>query len=111
MPKTLTAVLALLTMHFVADFVFQSDWMATNKSKNIKALLAHTSTYAVCFWFVGIKFVLITFVLHTLVDAITSQITSRLWAQKKVHLFFVTIGFDQLLHAYQLILTWWYLYR
>lgn len=106
----LPVVLFLILVHFVADFVLQSDWMAVNKSKSWKALLAHTAIYSACFLFVGWKFALITFVLHTLTDAVTSRITSYLWQEQERHWFFVVIGADQLIHYWTLILTFDYLY-
>ena len=42
-------LLALLTTHFVADFVLQSDWMVQNKSKRWGALAAHVSVYTLAF--------------------------------------------------------------
>lgn len=64
----------------------------------------------------------ITFAAHFITDAVTSRITSKLWFFQPYgesnmwrykggnrHWFFVVIGFDQLLHAYQLILTWQWL--
>ena len=105
-------ILWLLTLHFIADFVFQSDWMAVNKSKSWKALLAHTAVYSSFFilatW--SWQFVLLTFVLHTLTDAVTSRITSYLWQKQERHWFFVVIGADQLIHYWTLILTFRYLF-
>jgi hypothetical protein len=107
--NTVLALLVLLTTHFIADFPLQNDWMALNKSKRMGALLCHTLIYSMCFFYCGISFMLVTFLLHTLTDFITSRINSKLWLAEKRHWFFVCIGFDQLLHAYQLLLTWEYL--
>jgi hypothetical protein len=107
-------LLMLLTVHFIADFVLQTDWQAQNKSKNWAALFLHVSVYSIAFfplalWLLDVErgtlFVLVTFVLHFFTDAITSRINSRLWAAKRVHGFFVGIGADQLSHAYALALT------
>lgn len=108
-------ILGLLTTHFVADFVLQSDWMAQNKSKRWDALALHVAVYTLAFLPVtfyalgntpaGAQFLAATFALHFATDAITSRINSRLWAQKRVHAFFVGIGADQLSHAYALLLT------
>jgi nitrate/nitrite transporter NarK len=132
---TVGTVLSLLAVHFVADFVLQSDWMASNKSKRWDALTLHTSIYALCFLWWGLPFIWITFVAHTAQDWLTSRINSRfwffemqpgIWAQAeyavpkhgrtivnpwtpiegKRHWFFVGIGADQLLHFVQLVLTW-----
>lgn len=54
-------------------------------------------------------FPIITFITHWLIDYVTSRINSKLWQAKKTHLFFVSIGFDQLLHYTQLILTFYFL--
>jgi hypothetical protein len=49
---------------------------------------------------------MITFVCHTVTDYITSRINSRLWLAQRVHDFFVSIGFDQVLHYTQLYITY-----
>lgn len=113
-------LLVLLSIHFVADFVLQTDWQAQNKSKNWNALFRHVWVYAVCFapfaiWHWGLSdwrgpsFVAITFLLHFWTDAITSRINARLRAEKRVHAFFVGVGADQLSHAYALAWTVWLL--
>ncbi len=128
------AVLIILLIHWIADFVLQNDDMAQGKSKNNAWLLAHTCLYSFVWIIAGgvvivtkmtlanqkycdkncahfdapkvFLFALITLIFHTVQDYITSRINSRLWAEKKVHLFFVSIGFDQLLHFIQLIVTY-----
>jgi hypothetical protein len=104
-------LLRLLTVHFMADFVFQTDWMALNKSKRFDALFVHTSAYGLSFILWGWRFALLTFVLHTMQDAITSRMTAALWQRGARHWFFVIIGLDQLLHAYALAFAWWVLLR
>lgn len=99
------AVIALLGVHFIADFVLQSDWMATNKSRRWDALALHVAVYAACFAWMGWRFVAVTFAAHFVTDAVTSRITSRLWVAGSRHWFFVVVGLDQWLHATQLILT------
>jgi hypothetical protein len=54
-------------------------------------------------------FWLITFVCHTITDYFTSRLNSRLWAKGDVHNFFVSIGFDQVLHYVQLFTTYYLL--
>jgi len=106
----MTTMLLLLTIHFIADFVLQSDWMAINKSKSWQALFAHTTAYSLMFVpFFGIYFALVTLLTHTAQDYITSRITSRLWQANQRHWFFVAIGADQLLHYFTLAATVWLL--
>jgi len=40
---------ALLVTHFVADWIFQSQWEANNKSKNLWALIHHCGIYTLLF--------------------------------------------------------------
>jgi hypothetical protein len=102
--------LGLIILHFFGDFVFQTDWQAKNKSKNLRALLSHTTVYSLCYLFpLGWKFVLVTFITHTLTDAVTSRMTAHLWAKGHVHNFFVVIGADQVIHYFTLAITFWYL--
>lgn len=113
-------IIAILFIHWIADFVLQTEWQAQNKSKEWLPLLAHTSVYSLC-WIpfiliVGnndllnnLLFVFITWVSHTITDYFTSRINAYLWRKQKVHDFFVSVGFDQFLHYTQLILTYYYL--
>ena len=95
---SLTTILILVFMHFVADFMLQNDYMAHNKSSNSWILSLHVGIYAVPFLIFGWQFALFNFVAHWITDFITSRITKKLWAMEESHWFFVVIGFDQALH-------------
>lgn len=95
--------LILLTLHFIGDFLFQTDWMAINKSKRWDALSLHVLVYSLVFSYYGIAFVALVAATHFLTDAVTSRITSRLWQANQRHWFFVVIGADQLLHYATLV--------
>lgn len=106
-------LLAILLIHWFADFVLQTDKQAKGKSKNWSDLLSHTLTYSVC-WLVMLLFLPLqetlafigtTFICHTITDYFTSRLNSKLWAGQKVHYFFVSVGFDQILHYVQLLIT------
>jgi len=109
-------IIWIMFAHWAGDFVLQSGWMATNKSKNLKALFLHAATYTTTIialisviFSLEIKsillFGLLNGVMHFGIDGITSRITSHLWQKKSVHYFFVMIGFDQFLHFTALCLT------
>ena len=93
--------------------------MAKGKSKNNFDLLSHTTVYSFLWYYpMGIMlksfflpfiFVVITLIIHTLTDYFTSRLNSRLWAKGDVHNFFVSVGFDQVLHYVQLFLTYYFL--
>jgi hypothetical protein len=101
--------LFLLIAHFFGDFVLQDDWMALNKSKDLKPLLAHVGVYTLTIavfvlgyiWTVVgynfmdvmtiltipelglvnkiVGFLFLTFGSHLLVDAVTSRVNAQLW--------------------------------
>lgn len=98
-------LLAIVWLHFVADFILQSDQMAQNKSKSNYWLSVHIAAYTLPFLLLGLKFALVNGAIHWLVDWCTSRINSRLWAEKKVHAFFVGVGCDQAIHMTTLMLT------
>ena len=104
----ISTVLVVLTIHFIADFLLQSHWMAVNKSKQLRPLLIHVGVYSLTlfcvFW--DPKWVLINGAAHLAVDAITSRVVSRLFAKKDYHWGFAVIGLDQLLHTSILLGTW-----
>jgi len=125
----LIEIFSILTIHWFADFVLQTDKQAKGKSKNWNDLLSHTFIYSSFWYAIGVglvignfsfeywnynefdltKFVIITFIFHTITDYFTSRLNSKLWENGKIHNFFVSIGFDQLLHYIQLFLTYWIL--
>lgn len=130
---TIILIMQIIFIHWVADFICQSDWMALNKSSSMNALLAHTGVYSLC-WFVlhftgltnhqVVLFVLITFVIHTTQDFLTSRV-NKLLIPKREYLagsdeyfrykpgsvwayFWIGVGFDQILHYGQLIFTYYF---
>jgi len=125
----LITIFVVLLTHWVADFILQTDKQAKGKSKNWSHLLQHTSTYSIAWIFVSclligyinktqttqwyvihaLLFGLITFICHTLTDYFTSRLDAKLWAKGDTHTFFVSIGFDQVLHYVQLFLTLYFL--
>jgi hypothetical protein len=116
-------VLSFIVWHWFADFVMQDGDDAKNKSHDRLALIRHTTTYSllwlpiiVLLGWNGIIFVGITFIFHTLTDYFTSKHTSKQHAignfggiAPRGMDFFVTIGFDQVLHYVQLFSTYYLL--
>lgn len=122
----ISAIIFILITHWIADFVFQTNYLAQNKSKSSFVLLAHCVIYSLLFipfslyYFeitTAIWFLVITCFLHFYVDYNTSRITSRLQAQGRLGSdtvpnfgMFSIIGLDQLLHYVFLIGTFNFLY-
>lgn len=110
----LAAFLYVLAVHYIADFLCQTSWMARRKATCTWALTVHVGVYTTVLlcgslivfepWF-AIVFAGINGVVHGWVDAITSKVTA--WAHARGHerTFFNVIGFDQLLHQATLAIT------
>ena len=109
----------LLFVHWVADFVFQDEEWALNKSTSWNALMEHTSVYAgvLCIafipilWTSAIYFAAVNFIWHTTIDFITSKIVKKRFENKYLGGSipnlgaFTIIGFDQVLHYIILFAT------
>lgn len=102
---TLQLLLFIVWLHFVGDFIIQTDKMALNKSKSWFWLLAHAVTYGLPLFLVGWKWAILNAAAHFAVDAVTSRINSKLWAAGQRHWFFVCVGFDQAIHMSVLFWT------
>jgi membrane-bound acyltransferase YfiQ involved in biofilm formation len=130
---SLIEIFSIIIIHWFADFVLQTRKQAQGKSKNWNDLLAHTFTYSLCWYLIlfcfavcrnhfngpskedlgwstwMLLFPFITFIAHTATDYFTSRLNSKLWVKGDVHNFFVSVGFDQVLHYIQLFLTYYLL--
>lgn len=117
MIEALIAILCLIWIffcHTIADFVFQTRWMAENKSSSLKALAIHVLEYTTVM-FVGLIFpfglvhaalyAIINGVLHFLTDFVTSRISSYAYKNGDMKLFWGTIGFDQFIHISCMLIT------
>lgn len=137
MEINLLVVLAIIIIHWFADFLMQDEKWALGKSKNWSDLLSHTVTYSLVWLVIGIiceftrmcltlevtkfnylpilYFSLITFIAHTITDYFTSRIVSKKFANQQygspIPNFggFTIIGIDQVLHYAQLFLTYYFL--
>lgn len=125
-------LILIFFIHFVADFMLQTDKMAKGKSSSNRWLTYHILAYSTVLLIVfGPWYALANGLCHWSTDYITSRLSSRQWAKAAsyqkvladpeahplakevaamnnvhhVHWFFVVIGFDQFLHAAMLIIT------
>jgi hypothetical protein len=104
----------LLLVHWIADFVLQTNEQATTKSSSIEALCKHTVTYSAVWvmalaligggW-MSVVFGLITFITHTTQDYFTSRWVKHYFDKRNYHNGFVVIGLDQILHYIQIVVT------
>lgn len=102
-------IIALIWIHFVADFMFQTDKIAIAKSSSNRALALHVGIYTLPFFYFGWLFALVNCVLHFATDWCTSRATTYLWKKGDRHNFFVVIGLDQAIHMTCLLVTYWFL--
>lgn len=119
-------IIKILIVHWIADFVLQDEEWALKKHNDVHILTMHVMTYTV-FWAIYlilvqstatqvIYFCTITGVFHFCTDYVTSKITH---AQAEARHFgspipnfglFTVVGFDQILHYIQLLLTYQFVY-
>jgi hypothetical protein len=114
-------LIIIFVIHFIADFIFQSHEMSIKKSKSLLWLSYHVFVYTfvtIIGWLVFspelitiLHILLTTFITHWVTDFFTSKWSSYLYSKNSIHNFFVVIGFDQLIHATTLILTYNYLIK
>jgi hypothetical protein len=117
-----TQLVLLVWLHFIGDFILQSDNVAKQKSKSNLTLLLHIAQYSLPFftlaifndWFgltanQAVTFIYVNAALHFITDYVSSRLTSYFWQKEDRHNFFVVIGADQAIHMTCLIGTYLYL--
>lgn len=112
---SLSNILLILLIHFLADFALQTDKQAKEKSFNKQQLLYHVATYSAV-WFVAswamlgffaaILFTVVTFSTHYWIDYHSSRINKPFFKAGNYHDGFVVVGADQLVHYVQLFATY-----
>lgn len=108
-------IIFILLIHFLADFGLQTHEQATKKSYSFKFLCYHTGVYSIIWflasfvifnnWTFALLFAIITFICHTITDMWSSRISSKFFKANDFHNGFVVVGFDQILHYIQLLIT------
>jgi hypothetical protein len=120
-------LICLFVVHFIADFICQPREMGKKKSYEPLWLLGHLAIQFVFFLFFGWKFALANAVIHGVIDwniwrlyklSVVKRHPQLNWNDKyqqgawkywEDHLFYTTIGLDQMLHGITLIVLWRYL--
>lgn len=113
---SISTVLYIILIHFLADFALQTHDQASKKSTSNVWLTYHVSTYSFV-WLIAaymlfesiklsISFAIITFLTHYLVDYFTSRIGKPFWEKNDYHNGFVVVGADQVVHYICLFATY-----
>lgn len=104
-------IILIIWLHYVGDFLLQTDWMALNKSHNMMALSCHCMFYAIPFLVLNPEYALLMGLLHFPVDFVTSKICFHLYSLNKRGLFFKVIGLDQAIHLTVLLTVLFIFYK
>lgn len=106
---TLFELSAILFVHFVADFMAQTDYMAKGKSSSNRVLGLHILIYSIFLIPFGVAYAIVNGALHFVTDYISSRASKRQWEKGDTHNFFVIVGFDQFIHVICLVWTYQFL--
>jgi hypothetical protein len=113
----ISVIIFIMLIHFLADFGLQTHEQSQKKSISDKFLFYHVGVYSIV-WFLAlcgypdttligvVNFTMVSFVSHFVTDWATSRIGKPFWEKQDFHNGFVVVGFDQLLHYIQLLITW-----
>ena len=102
-------IILIVWMHAIGDFVFQTRYIARNKSTSHWVLAAHCVLYMIPLFFISWQFAIINGILHYPVDYGSSQLTTYYHKKENENMFFNVIGIDQAVHFTILFLTYWFL--
>jgi len=75
----INTIIYILIAHFIGDFIFQSNYMALNKSSSNKVLFLHILTYSIPLLVLNVYWAILNSLLHFIVDYVTSRVNKRLW--------------------------------
>jgi len=119
---TLTAIVFLLTTHYIGDYLLQTRKQANNKHNNLMYLGQHAGTYTLVLFIMLLLGNYFNFasqlefgniliyagmngLLHFTTDYYTSSAVKKAWEAGREYKTFAIMGLDQLLHIVGLIAT------
>ena len=95
--EIITIILGLITAHLLGDYVFQSQYIADSKKKDIYHLTVHCWLYTACFWCVlalvnklSLGVILFIFISHMIIDYSKCKFGHKIGAK--------AYAIDQILH-------------
>lgn len=103
-------LILIMVMHWMSDFLLQTDKMAINKSTSVKWLSIHAGVYTLPWFLFGWQFALINGIAHWLIDFFTSKWSSYYMKKGQIGNQFNVIGLDQAIHMTILIGTYFWLF-
>ena len=86
-------------------FIYSMIWLVLLSFYGLFIAHDHTLEVPLYVLLVPILFALITFIIHTITDYITSREVHKYFDKKDTHNGFIIIGLDQILHYVQIYLT------
>lgn len=109
-------------LHWLGDFVFQSDELSITKHKNFTQLIKHSIIYTLPFLYAGIfiyatnmfniklfdlsLFLFLTFLLHLIIDYFVSKSGYNQFEKTKPNTFLGVLIIDQIMHFGLLVLCY-----
>ena len=103
---SIEVILALIAVHYVADFIMQTRWIGNNKSGSNWILSFHVLLYTAMLVPFGVTFAILNGVLHFLTDYCSSRMTGKFYHEGRMYAFWNTIGGDQAVHMATLMMTY-----
>ena len=115
----MVTIAVIVVGHYIADFLMQSTWQATNKSHNIYALSQHIYVYSLTLLLtilplvlllpIGLSqllsYVVLNGALHFATDFVSSKLSNKAFKEGNIPRFWAIIGADQMVHNLCLLLT------
>lgn len=116
------SIILILFVHWIADFIVQTDYQGKNKSKSNLVLSRHILSYSLVMFLLALivfdidypkalVFTVLNGLLHFSVDYISSRCTYYFYSQENMKGFWTIIGLDQFLHVMILIYSFCALYN
>jgi hypothetical protein len=105
--ELVVTLVSIFWLHFIGDFVFQTRYIADNKSDRPSILILHALIlYPIPLLLINPYWALVNGLLHWPIDHLSSKYTEYFHEEENYYGFFTVIGADQAIHLTLLIYTY-----